>query len=132
MRPSWRRRRRRPRRRRAPRPRRPRYGLPDIARYVINPFSFTFIEPQGALHGELNQPSPQFQADRLSLSRFMAVWFMACYYINPQHSLRPLVSRVEWHPMTWGAISGRPSAEAGKKSGKKKKKKGKKAGKAEL
>jgi len=24
----------------------------------------TFIEPQGASHGELNQPSPQFQADR--------------------------------------------------------------------
>ena len=28
-------------------------------------FSFlTFIEPHGATHGELNQPSPQFQADR--------------------------------------------------------------------
>ena len=24
---------------------------------------FTFIEPQGASHGKLNQPSPQFQAD---------------------------------------------------------------------
>ena len=24
----------------------------------------TFIEPHGATHGELNQPSPQFQADR--------------------------------------------------------------------
>ena len=24
----------------------------------------TFIEPQGATHGELIQPSPQFQADR--------------------------------------------------------------------
>jgi len=24
----------------------------------------TFIEPQGATHGELNQPSPQFQTDR--------------------------------------------------------------------
>jgi hypothetical protein len=27
-------------------------------------FFFRFIEPQGAAHGELNQPSPQFQADR--------------------------------------------------------------------
>ena len=27
-------------------------------------FLITFIEPQGASHGELNQPSPQFQADR--------------------------------------------------------------------
>jgi hypothetical protein len=25
---------------------------------------FTFIDPHGASHGELNQPSPQFQADR--------------------------------------------------------------------
>ena len=28
-------------------------------------FYITFIEPHGATHGELNQPSPQFQADRL-------------------------------------------------------------------
>jgi len=27
-------------------------------------FSVTFIEPQGASHGELNQLSLQFQADR--------------------------------------------------------------------
>jgi len=27
-------------------------------------FFLTFIEPHGATHGELNQPSPQFQADR--------------------------------------------------------------------
>jgi len=27
-------------------------------------FFFPFIEPQGASHGELNQPSPQTQADR--------------------------------------------------------------------
>ena len=27
-------------------------------------FFVTFIEPHGASHGELNQPSPQFQADR--------------------------------------------------------------------
>ena len=27
-------------------------------------FFFTFIEPQGASYGELNRPSPQFQADR--------------------------------------------------------------------
>jgi len=27
-------------------------------------FLITFIEPHGATHGELNQPSPQFQADR--------------------------------------------------------------------
>jgi hypothetical protein len=29
-------------------------------------FFFMFIEPQGALHGERNQPSLQFQADRLA------------------------------------------------------------------
>jgi hypothetical protein len=36
------------------------------SRYTeIGIFSFfTFIEVQGASHGELNQPSPQFQADR--------------------------------------------------------------------
>jgi len=27
-------------------------------------YFFTFIEPHGASHGELNQPSPQIQADR--------------------------------------------------------------------
>ena len=37
-------------------------------------FFLTFIEPQGATHGELNQPSPQFQADRpQSVSRFMVI-----------------------------------------------------------
>ena len=49
------------------------YGLPDMARHVIkcslSPrffsfFFFAFIKPQGASHGELNQPSSQFQADR--------------------------------------------------------------------
>ena len=34
----------------------------------------TFIEPQGASHDELTQPSPPIQADRpYSLSRFMSV-----------------------------------------------------------
>jgi hypothetical protein len=31
---------------------------------IQNKFLITFIEPHGATHGELNQPSPQFQADR--------------------------------------------------------------------
>jgi hypothetical protein len=39
-----------------------------------SPHFFNFlIEPQGVPHGELKQPSPQFQRTVLSLSRFMAV-----------------------------------------------------------
>ena len=41
-------------------------SLPFVILLVIGFFFFflTFIEPHGATHGELNQPSPQCQVDR--------------------------------------------------------------------
>ena len=63
-----------------------------------------FIEPQGASHGELNQPIPQFQADRsLSVNNSFAISLATVY-----NALAPLVSCAKCHPMTRRAMSGGP------------------------
>jgi len=77
-----------------------RYGLQAVSPQVIHTHSlivFTFIAPQGASHGELNQPPPQFQADRPQSVK-----------VSYAHAhIEPLFF-VKWHPMTWRAMSLRP------------------------
>ena len=47
---------------------------PPSTRALLLFYSFTFMEPQGGSHGELNQPSLRnFKWTDLILSRFMAV-----------------------------------------------------------